>query len=64
MSDLTLRDQLAQIINEYMEADVPETVADKHEPVDADYAMAEAILDAGWRPPARIIHQPEEQTDE
>lgn len=54
MSDTTLRDQLAQIINEHMEADVPETVVDNHEPVDADYAMADAILAAGWRPPARV----------
>ena len=55
MSDTTTRDQLAQIINECMEADVPETVADKHEPVDANYAMADAIVNAGWRPPARTI---------
>ena len=55
MSDTEARDLLAQIINEYMEADVPETVADKHEPVDADYAMADAILAAGWLPPARTV---------
>ena len=60
MSDTTVRDQLAQIINEHMEADVPETVADKHEPVDVDYAMAEAILAAGFRPPARIVTTVEE----
>lgn len=55
MRDATPRDRLAQIINEHMEADVPETVADKHEPVDADYAMADAIIAAGWRPPARVV---------
>ena len=60
MSDTEARDQLAQIINEHMEADVPETVADKHEPVDADYAMATAILAAGWRPPARTVTTVEE----
>ena len=60
MSDLTPRDQLAQIINKYMEADVPETVADKHEPVDADYSMADAIVNAGWRPPARTVTTVEE----
>ena len=60
MSDTTPRDQLAQIINEHMEADVPETVADKHEPVDADYAMSDAIIAAGWRPPARTVTTVEE----
>ena len=60
MSDRTPRDQLAQIINEYMEADVPETVADKHEPVEADYGVADAIIAAGWRPPARVVTTVEE----
>ena len=60
MSDTEARDQLAQIINEHMEADVPETVADKHEPVDADYAMADVILAAGWRPPDRVVTTVEE----
>ena len=60
MSYTEARDRLAQIINEYMGADVPETVADKHEPVDADYATADAILAAGWRPPARVVTTVEE----
>ena len=63
MSDTEARDQLAQIINEHMEADVPETVPDKHEPVDADYAMADAILAAGFRPPVRTQHLGELATD-
>ena len=45
MSDTTPRDQLAQIINEHMEA---------------DYAMADAIIAAGWRPPARTVTTVEE----
>lgn len=60
MSEREERDLLARIINEHMEADVPETVADKHEPVDADYAMADAILAAGFRPPARVVTTVEE----
>ena len=45
MSDTEARDMLAQIINE---------------PVDADYAMADAIIAAGWRPPARTVTTAEE----
>ena len=52
---MSTRDELADLINEFMESDVPESVPDKHEPLGIDYAAADAILAAGWRPPARIV---------
>ena len=47
MSDTTLRDQLAQVIYDTLNGQY----GDFNMPDDA----AEAILDAGWRPPARVV---------
>ena len=52
MSDTTLRDQLAQIIYDTLNWQY----GDFNMPDDA----AEAILDAGWRPPARVVTTVEE----
>ena len=52
MSDTTLRDQLAQIIYDTLNMQY----GDFNMPVDA----AEAILDAGWQPPARVATTVEE----
>ena len=57
---MSARDELADLINEFMESDVPESVPDKHEPLGIDYAAADAILAAGWRPPARTVTTVEE----
>ena len=57
---MSTRDELADLITEFMESDVPESVPDKHEPLGIDYAVADAILAAGWRPPARIVTTVEE----
>lgn len=48
---MSARDKLAEIINEYMEVDIPESVPDKHIPTGADYGLADEIIEAGWRPP-------------
>ena len=52
MTDTTLRDQLAQIIYGTLNGQY----GDFNMPDDA----AEAILDAGWRPPARVVTTVEE----
>ena len=52
MSDTTARDQLAQIIYDTLNGQY----GDFNMPDDA----AEAILDAGWRPPARVVSTWEE----
>ena len=52
MSDTTPRDQLAQIIYDTLNGQY----GDFNMPDDA----AEAILDAGWRPPARTVTTVEE----
>ena len=57
---MSARDKLAEIINEYMEVDIPESVPDKHIPTGADYGLADEIIEAGWRPPARLITTVEE----
>ena len=54
------RDKLAEIINEYMEVDIPESVPDKHIPTGADYGLADEIIEAGWRPPMQKISTIEE----
>ena len=57
---MSARDKLAEIINEYMEVDIPESVPDKHIPTGADYGLADEIIEAGWRPPMRVIETVEE----
>ena len=57
---MSARDKLAEIINEYMEVDIPESVPDKHIPTGADYGLADEIIEAGWRPPMRVISTVEE----
>ncbi len=52
---MSARDKLAEIINEYMEVDIPESVPDKHIPTGAGYGLADEIIEAGWRPPMRMI---------
>ena len=57
---MSARDKLAEIINEYMEVDIPESVPDKHIPTGADYGLADEIIEAGWRLPMLEITTVEE----
>ena len=58
--EMSARDKLAEIINEYMEVDIPESVPDKHIPTCADYGLADEIIEAGWRLPMLEITTVEE----
>lgn len=49
MSDLTPREQLAQIIDRGMFPETPDDVRSTED------AIADAVISAGWRPPARVV---------
>ena len=54
MSDTTPRDQLAQIISD------AENCTDEEGSWALPEDVADAILSAGWRPPATVLWEPEE----
>lgn len=54
MSDTTPRDQLAQIIDRGMCPETPDDVRSTED------AIADAVIAAGWRPPARVVTTVEE----